>query len=107
MRINCEVERCSHNDSGVCYANCVDIVGSSAKEDYDTSCGSFLNKLTYSELLNNTVGEGACDCLTCSVENCTFNENKLCTLEDIDVSGQAVEIYTQTKCASFKLKGGK
>ena len=30
-KIDCEVTNCSHNKSGECYANCVDIVGSSAK----------------------------------------------------------------------------
>lgn len=103
-RINCEVERCSHNKRGVCYANCVDIVGSSAKEEYDTACASFLNKLHYSELTNNTLSEGACECLKCTAETCTFNENNLCTLDGIQVSGRAVELYTQTECASFERK---
>ena len=103
-KINCQVTECSHNKSSVCYANCVDIVGSSAKKEYDTSCGSFLNKLHYSELTNNTVSEGASDCLTCTVETCTFNRNNLCTLDSIMVNGASVEFYTQTECDSFKLK---
>jgi hypothetical protein len=103
-KINCAVQECSHNKKGVCYANCVDIVGSSAKEEYDTACGAFLNKLHYAELTNNTVGEGACDCLKCSVETCTFNKNNLCALDAIQVSGQAAEYYTQTQCSSFKYR---
>jgi hypothetical protein len=101
-KINCAVEQCSHNKQGVCYANCVDIVGSSAIDDFDTACGAFLNKLHYSELTNNTLGHGACNCLTCSVETCVFNENNLCALHDIEVTGRAAE-YTQTQCSSFKL----
>lgn len=101
-RINCEVIKCSHNKSGVCFANCVDIVGNSAVKENDTCCGSFLNKLLYSELTNNVLSSGSCDCLKCSVETCTYNDNKLCSLETIQVSGDSVEYYTQTRCSSFK-----
>lgn len=104
-KIICEVNNCSHNKSNVCYANCVDIVGSSAKKDFDTACGSFLNKLHYSELTNNTVSSGSCDCLKCIVETCTYNSNRLCTLEEIEVSGEdQVEYHTETQCSSFKYK---
>lgn len=101
--IKCQVNVCSHNKSGECYANCVDIVGSSAIEDYDTCCGSFLNKLNYSTLTNNTLSSGPCDCLKCTVETCSFNNNNLCKLDDIQVSGEKVYYYTQTACESFKL----
>lgn len=102
-KINCTVGNCSHNKSGVCYANCVAIVGSSAARDFDTACGSFLNKLHYAELTNNTLGSGSADCLTCSVESCRYNKNELCTLDSIQVSGENAEYYTQTACFSFEL----
>ncbi len=104
-KINCEVSSCSHNKSSVCYANCVDIVGSSAQQGRATCCGSFLNNLLYSELTNNTVSSGSCDALKCTVENCTYHNNNLCTLENIQVSGASAEYYTHTSCGSFKLKG--
>lgn len=103
-KINCQVTNCSHNNSGLCYANCVDIVGSSVKKDYDTCCGSFLNKLHYSELTCNTLSSGSCDCLKCTVVTCAFNSNKLCTLDNIQVGGEHVEYYTQTECDSFTLR---
>ncbi|WP_425059929.1 hypothetical protein SCACP_05570 [Sporomusa carbonis] len=104
-KIDCQVTNCSHNKSGVCYANCVDIVGSSAKKDYDTACGSYLNRLHYSELTNNVLSSGSCDCLKCTVETCTFNSNNLCTLDNIQVSGKNAEYHTQTECSSFRLRG--
>ncbi|WP_378955997.1 DUF1540 domain-containing protein [Pelosinus sp. sgz500959] len=102
VKINCQVTNCSHNKSSICYANCVDIVGSSAKKNDDTCCGSFLNKIHYSELTNNTLRLGACDCLKCTVETCAFNNNHLCTLDNIQVNGENVEYHTQTDCDSFK-----
>lgn len=103
-KINCDVNNCSHNKSGVCFANCIDIVGGSAQKECDTCCGSFLNKLTYAELQNNVLSAGSCDCLKCIVETCSYNSNHLCTLGNIQVSGKAVEYYTQTDCSSFKKK---
>lgn len=103
-RIHCQVTNCSHNKDYVCFANCVDIVGSSARKEYDTSCGSFLNRLHYSELTNNTLSSGSCDCLKCTVETCTYNKNNLCSLGDIEVSGENAEYHNQTECSSFKMK---
>ncbi len=103
-KINCYVNECSHNKSGECYANCVDIVGSSAQKDTDTCCGSFLNKLHYSELTNNTISSGSCDCLKCTALSCDFNKNHLCMLDDIQGGGENVEYHTQTECESFKKK---
>jgi Domain of Unknown Function (DUF1540). len=104
-KISCEVINCSHNKTGICYANCVDIAGSSAKKDFDTCCGSFLNRLHYSELTNNVLSSGSCDCLKCAVETCDYNDNNLCTLDSIKVSGTGhVEYHTQTECASFKVR---
>ncbi|MEG6586666.1 DUF1540 domain-containing protein [Dendrosporobacter sp. 1207_IL3150] len=103
-RINCNVTSCSHNKSRVCYANCVDIVGSSAKEEHNTSCGAFLDRSVYSELTNNVLSSGSCDCLKCTVDTCSYNSNHLCTLESIQVNGDGSDYYTHTECSSFKLR---
>lgn len=105
-RINCEVTSCSHNKERVCYANCVDIVGGSANDEQSTCCGSFLSKVVYSDLTNHVVSGGSCDCLKCMVATCAFNRNNLCTLDQIQVTGNHAEYYTHTDCASFKLAGG-
>lgn len=104
-KINCEVNNCSHNKAGECYANCIDIAGSSAKRECNTCCSSFLDSRHYSELTNNILRSGACDCLKCTVESCRFNDNHLCALEQIQVTGTPqAEYYTQTECSSFRLR---
>jgi len=100
-KINCEVTNCSHNDSGICHANIVGIVGSSAQRENDTCCSSFLNELTYAHLTNNALESGACDSLKCSVVTCAYNSNHLCTLEEIKIKKKNADYYTQTDCASF------
>ncbi|GAA0078577.1 DUF1540 domain-containing protein [Clostridium sp. CTA-5] len=104
QKINCGVTNCSHNCSGTCYANRVDIGGQSAQKDCDTCCGSFLDKKHYSDLTNNTNSSSECDCLVCSVETCKHNYNKLCDLSSITVDGSNPNMYTETQCESFKRK---
>lgn len=103
-KINCSVSNCSHNKSNVCYSNRVNIGGKTANETCDTCCGSFLDEKLYSDLTNNSNGGCNCDCLVCHVESCTHNDNNLCDLESIDVSGENAKIYSETNCSSFELK---
>ncbi|SFD13654.1 DUF1540 domain-containing protein [Clostridium uliginosum] len=104
QKINCNVNNCSHNNSGTCYANRVDIGGKSAQKDCDTCCGSFLDEKNYGDLTNNTNNPGECDCLVCNVETCTHNCNKLCNLSSINVNGANPNMYTETNCKSFSCK---
>lgn len=101
-KINCNVTNCSHNETGVCYSNRVNIVGFGAGKKEGTCCGSFLDKKNYSDLTNNTNGRGACDCLVCKAVECEHNKNELCTLDCIQVTGNLVNLYTETYCDSFK-----
>lgn len=100
-RISCEVSNCSHNDTGICHANIVDIVGSSAQKENDTCCSSFLHERTYSQLTNDVFQSGPCERLKCSAVTCAYNSSHLCTLENIEVTGNHADYYTQTDCASF------
>lgn len=103
-KIDCSVNNCSHNKSGVCYANRINIGGESASKETDTCCGSFLNKHHYSDLTDNTLTSGSCDVIVCNAQSCAYNENCLCNLDDIQVVGDNPEVYTSTCCASFRNK---
>lgn len=105
QKINCSATNCSHNKTGVCYSNRVDIGGVTASTERGTVCGSFLNNYEYSNLTNNTNSSGPCDALTCNVISCTHNDNKLCNLDSINVTGAEAHIYTETECSSFDAQG--
>lgn len=100
-KISCEVSNCSHNAKGVCYANMVDIAGGSGKTEDDTCCSSFLHERIYAQLTNEAFQSVACDRLQCRAVTCAYNSQQLCTLEQIQVTGEQAEYYTQTDCASF------
>lgn len=102
--INCTVNNCSHNKSGECYSNRVNIGGLNSGSSKDTCCGSFLDKKLYSDLTNNTNSAGPCDSLICKVENCKYNINNLCDLPCINVGGDNVKIYSEAHCESFQEK---
>lgn len=101
-KINCTVSNCSHNNSGTCYANTINISGGESSSSCNTCCSSFLNESTYGNLTNNTNGGGCCSILTCSVEGCIYNENNQCKLDSINVSGNNAEVYGNTECSSFE-----
>lgn len=102
-KIKCSVNNCSHNESGICFADRVNIVGYGASDREDTCCGSFLDRRTYSTLTNNVKGGGACTCLICKAEECEHNKNNICMLNTIQVTGNNdVNIYSETFCGSFK-----
>lgn len=102
-KINCGVSNCSHNNENTCYANVINVGGKSAKKDSDTCCASFLDAKAYSDLTNNINEKGnECDAITCNVCTCTFNANKVCNADSIDVSGKNVNLYSETDCLTFK-----
>ncbi|MEF9987423.1 MAG: DUF1540 domain-containing protein, partial [Bacteroidales bacterium] len=91
-KINCSVTNCSHNKSSICYSNMVNIGGGCVEKECSTCCGSFLDERNYSNLTNNTNDCGPCDALVCSVETCTYNNNKSCSAQNINISGNNVKV---------------
>lgn len=102
QKITCDVNNCSHNSSGSCYADRVNIGGEGASVNKETCCGSFLDSRLYSNLTNGASCNGGCTALICKACECTHNKNNICTLESIQVSGGPANIYTETYCASFQ-----
>lgn len=100
--INCNAVNCSHNKDMICYSNRINVVGKDSTKDSDTACGSFLDSKAFGSLTNNIYDEGnACSCLVCDVESCKYNENELCSLDSIHVSGCGANLYSETSCESF------
>ncbi|MCR1949463.1 MULTISPECIES: DUF1540 domain-containing protein [unclassified Clostridium] len=102
QKIYCSANNCSHNKENICFANRINVVGKNSDVESDTCCGSFLDRYTYGNLTNNVYDEGdPCSCLVCKVNSCKYNENQLCSLNSINVSGNDAKLYSQTNCESF------
>lgn len=102
QKINCDVSNCSHNSSGDCCADRVNIGGDGASVQEGTCCGSFLDSRLYGTLTNCTADGNPCTALVCKASECTHNKNQLCTLDSIQVSGGLSNIYSETYCSSFE-----
>lgn len=102
QKITCDVTNCSHNNSGDCYAERVNIGGEGVLVEEETCCGSFLDSRTYSNLTNCSACSKTAIDLVCKAAECAHNQNQHCTLDSIQVSGGPANIYTETFCASFE-----
>lgn len=102
-KINCTVDTCSYNKSNVCRASIINVGGKGATSDCSTCCGTFLNRLGYSNLAQFTDNRGDTDAILCQVDTCVYNKAQHCGLQEINVGSQSeAEVYTQTDCNSFK-----
>lgn len=103
QQINCNINNCLYNKSGICYSRRTDIGGINVLSQSGTWCNSFSSKISHNSLNNNANANSQCDYLTCEVKNCIHNSNTLCNLQSINVLGTKSQIYAQTKCSSFNL----
>lgn len=101
-RIRCHAETCSHNSSGVCYANGINVAGGMTHEKQATCCASFLDQTIYSSLTNNTATDGDCDRIACEVTTCVYQKDGACSAESIEISGQNAAAYRETQCNTFR-----
>ena len=86
--INCNVNNCGHNDSGMCYASKISINGKKSRTSTHTCCSS-----------NNTF-------IGCNVKTCVNNAGTVCVLSNIGVTTSAprTNAASETYCSSFKCK---
>ena len=102
--ISCNVNNCSHNSSGTCCANSINVGGKGVSKAENTCCGSFLDKANYSNLTNSYSSSGTCESISCNAGNCKYNSNESCTAKNIEINGAEVNLYSETNCQTFELK---
>lgn len=103
-RVRCQVEGCSHNASGMCYANGVSVCGGLAENRDETHCSSFLDKAIYSSLTSNMATGGDCDRIACSVMSCFYQKNGACSAESIEIGRSGAGRYEETMCNTFRAR---
>ena len=86
QQINCDINHCAHNKSGICYSRRADIGGANVLSQNGTWCDSFSSKTLHNSLTNNSNCDSQCSYITCEVKNCSHNANTLCNLQSINIS---------------------
>jgi hypothetical protein len=100
--LKCNATSCTYNKDMLCSKGEIDVMGESAHNADETSCGSFRERTTDS--MTNSTASG-CGCekiqIDCKAQNCTYNENCKCTAAAINVGGSNASTSDQTKCDTF------
>lgn len=98
--LKCSVQTCTHNKAFLCALDGIEVRGESAQTQQATCCGSFQERRNDS--YSNTVGTASeYSNITCSAEECTYNNSHKCEAGQISVEGSHADHSEQTECASF------
>lgn len=102
-RISCSVGSCSYNQSGICGASELKVVGDKASITEQTSCSTYINNEKASNAVDQSVRRGETETILCEVETCVYHKANHCSLEDGIEVGQlyGAETYKDTDCLSF------
>ena len=105
-KISCSVATCSYNQSGICDASVLKIVGDKANITEETSCSTYINKEKVSNSIGDEVKRGETEAVLCEVGTCIYHVRSHCSLADgIEVANLGdAETYSDTDCLSFERK---
>lgn len=102
-RINCSVESCYYNNQKICGAETLQISGKNAHITEATCCETYRDDTHPANLLCAAIEPGETKEIRCKVETCAYNKDRLCSLNEIEVSSLGeVSSYTETDCLSFE-----
>ncbi len=98
--LKCGVITCTHNYENYCELDKIEVVGNTAKQARDTSCGSFEERR--SESCGNASKQvSATSHINCQAQQCKYNEGCKCCAGKISVMGTNASKIEQTECATF------
>ena len=101
--VNCNVNNCSNNDKGVCYAGKISVSGKRSHTSTHTNCSSFIDASNAS-FSNSADNSAPCSFVECNVKTCTYQAGTVCSLNNIAVTSLAGKPNNtaDTYCSSFK-----
>ena len=99
--LKCGVVTCVHNKQNYCELEAIEVVGSSAQNPEQTSCGSFVERKGES-YANSTNTPSPTSDIRCQARECTYNEECKCHAGKISVMGSDAKRTEETECATFK-----
>lgn len=102
--LKCSATTCVYNENRLCSRGEIDVMGESAHQADETSCGSFRERNSAAQ--NSSGSHCGCETIQidCKAQNCTYNEHCKCTAAAIDVDGPNAGASQETKCCTFECK---
>lgn len=104
--VGCNVNNCTHNINGNCYATKVSVNGKKARTSNNTCCSSFINESNSNNFTNSTLENNQRNYLNCNVKTCVNNAGNICALKDVAITSNAdnASLSSHTYCGSFRCK---
>ncbi len=100
--ISCDAYKCVHNCDGGCNLSSLKVDGQTHTKNCEcTSCENFEEKTCACK--DACTCEYPCECtdVDCSAVNCIYNDERICTADNINVGNPDSEKSCETQCDSF------
>lgn len=99
--LDCNVQTCLYNDCNLCCKNTIEVDGAQAHTSDCTCCDSYRER--QKDSYSNSVGEPRRPTnVVCEAVTCVYNENRICSAEQIGIVGNTAHAAEQTECSTFK-----
>lgn len=101
--LGCTVSTCLHNSDNLCCKQTIIVDGMSAMNAQGTCCGSFDENKggSFQNIFKTPESRLEVDC---EAVQCVYNENRHCSADHIDISGDGAQNPEHTECATFKTR---
>lgn len=94
MTLNCSADNCIYNNSGICYAGNIQIVGDKASTTTGTHCAIFNSNKN--DLINYTSNSFTTSTdIRCESKKCRYNTLGTCTAPNVQIN------YSNANCDTF------
>lgn len=96
--LKCHATDCFYNENCECRAGAINVSGQSARSTDETTCTTFVDEAK-SSFVNSVEGLSTKTYnIKCQACNCTYNENKGCHAEYVEIDAH------NARCNTFKCK---
>lgn len=115
-KLRCSAESCYNNVNEFCIANVIHVGGLEAHISPETACDTFIEKTDvsatshftnrnlsgeFSQLFSGETVEMAPQ-IACDAKNCTYNANRICSADYVEIQGSNARTSERTECETFR-----
>lgn len=114
IQLKCNATNCLYNANHLCAAEEIEVQGDHAMGSRFTYCGTFSSKdagnylssignMNYSSAAKQLVSEGEVmdPKVLCNAVNCTYNSEKVCNADFVEIQNEVSSTAEQTECQTF------
>ncbi|MDZ4910828.1 DUF1540 domain-containing protein [Clostridium perfringens] len=92
--LKCNATNCVHNESSECRAGAINVAGREAITTSETGCSSFVDRSNSGFTNSADRGSTKPQNIKCEASNCKYNENLLCTADDVRINANDASCET-------------